>query len=129
MQPVPSEAPKQVAVAADGSVTETEHSIMVKSTGAPASESPTPDAPRTAAMPEIASGISDVEADFGASPAEAEARMRQTVAMQEAAMDASDVELEMPRMDPEPMCELLSGLTVQLNALGQGRSPSLQAAE
>ena len=66
---------------------------MVKSTGAPASEAPIPDAPRTAAAPEAASPVSDIEASFGASPADAEAGMRQTFAMREAAMDAADGEL------------------------------------
>lgn len=129
VQPAPAEAPKPVAVAADGSVTETEHSIMAKSTGAPASAAPIPDAPRTAAAPEAASPVSDIEASFGASPADAEAGMRQTFAMQEAAMDASDAELDMPVMAPEAMCELLCGITGQLSALGRDRPASLQAAE
>ena len=55
--------------------------------------------------------------------------MNQTVAMREAALDGTEAELTMPTMDPEPMRELLSGMTARLNALGRGRSPSLQAAE
>ncbi len=129
VQPVPAEAPKPIAVAADGSVAETEYSIMVKSTGAPASTAPIPEAPRTAAAMETATGLSDIEAGFGASPAEAAGRMRQTVAMQEEALDGTEAELDMPVMDAERMQELLSGITARLNALGQNRSPSMQAAE
>ncbi len=129
VQPTPAEAPKPVAVAANGSVAETEHSIMVKSNGAPASMAPIPEAPRTAAALEVATGISDIEGGFGASPAEAAGRMRQTIAMREEALDGTDADLDMPVMDPEAMCELLSGITVRLSALGRGRSPSLQAAE
>ena len=32
-------------------------------------------------------------------------------------------------MKPEALRELLAGITGQLNALGQGRAPTLQAAE
>ena len=56
VQPSPGEAPKPVTAAADGSVAETEYSIMVKSTGAPASAAPIPDTARKAAAPKIASG-------------------------------------------------------------------------
>ena len=129
VQPAPGEAPKPVAVAADGSVAETEHSIMAKSTGAPASHAPVPDKPRTAATPDVASPISAVEAEFGASPAEADTRMSQTVAMHEAATDSTEAELAMPTMDPGQMCKLLAGVSGRLNALGRPPAPALQAAE
>ena len=129
VQPSPGEAPKPVTAAADGSVAETEYSIMVKSTGAPASAAPIPDTARKAAAPDTASAISDVEGDFGASPAEADARMNQTVAMREAALDGTEADLIMPTMEPAALREMLAGITVQLNALGRDRSPSVQAAE
>ena len=102
---------------------------MVKSTGAPASAAPIPDTARKAPAPEIASAISDVEGDFGASPAEADAKMNQTVAMREAALDGTEADLIMPTMGPAALREMLAGITVQLNALGRDRSPSVQAAE
>jgi hypothetical protein len=108
-------------------VTETEHSAILEASFQPSAEEPPPSVPRQPPKPDAARSLAAIEAEAGASPADARARMNQTVAIRE---EAEEEELPaLPPIAPGEFRALLETLITDVDAITPRSSPHLQAAE
>ena len=113
------------AVRADG---ETEYTPMLEASAAKvAIATPPPAVPAALAAPETARSLAAVEQEGGATPADAQNLMNQTVAIREAA-EEEDAPVLAPISRAE-LCGHLDALIAQLEAISARPAPSLHAAD
>ena len=109
-------------------VLETEHAVMLDSTARPVDAAPLPDAARQPPSAEAANGLAAIEAEAGASPADARVLMNQTAAVREQAEREDAAAHPVAPIAREDYRALLDGLSDELDGIAPSARLSSNAA-